>query len=125
MEHVGYSSVETGSFDQGAVLAGEQRVPVTIICHISWRDICQNWKSRLIMSAPGPVLDLLSSDALVSDVGSGMETRLMEIGSCAVMGRDPDVLENIVCVQGKRDKVENQAEKSRMWLNKDKHQGCT
>lgn len=66
------------------------------------------------MSAPGPVLDLLSSDALVSDVGSGMETRLMEIGSCAVMRRDPDVLENIVCVQGKRDKVENQAEKSRM-----------
>jgi len=42
---------------------------------------------------------------------SRTEIRIMEIVSYIMMGRDPNMLENTIYVQGKRDQLEDQAEK--------------
>lgn len=60
--------------------------------------------------ALGPLLLLLPSDVFVNDTDSRTEIGFMEFGSCIMMGREPDVLENTDCMQGKHDKLENGAE---------------
>lgn len=67
-----------------------------------------------IAGALGPLLILLPADVFVNGMDSRTEIGCTEFGSCIMMGREPDVLENTDCMQGKHDKLENGAEEMKM-----------
>lgn len=57
---------------------------------------------------------LMPSDVFISGTDSRTEIGVMELVSYIMRGRDPNLLEDMVCVQGKHDKLENQDEKMKM-----------
>lgn len=56
----------------------------------------------------------MPSDVFISGTNSRTEIGVMELVSYIMRGRDPNLLEDMVCVQGKHDKLENQDEKMKM-----------